>query len=237
MDWEGKSNPKSETVGLDLLDTRKRAPETVQMPEGETIQDVWARSVTSWQEIKGLKPRRPPRGGPRRCQQNHPCDLLGLTPADIWAVKQGNGGVTVVDINPDPSQPAVVTRLNLTSTSGGDRPDRRGRPLTHARLLLLDPVRILHGPGTEPSRVLLSTESGVLSGFGDEVRRQLPSLEFKDRSTPAAVGPCPVDPHTVLPIDQRPLNHPQPASLRSRRGVWPGGTAAARTELRISRNA
>ena len=26
------------------------------------------------------------------------CDLLGLTPADIWAVKQGNGGVTVVDI-------------------------------------------------------------------------------------------------------------------------------------------
>ena len=30
----------------DLLDTWKRTPETVQMPDGETIQDVWARSVT-----------------------------------------------------------------------------------------------------------------------------------------------------------------------------------------------
>ena len=46
------------------------------------------------------------------------CDLLGLTPADIWAVKQGNGGVTVVDIAADPGQPAVVTCLNLTSHFG-----------------------------------------------------------------------------------------------------------------------
>ena len=46
------------------------------------------------------------------------CDLLGLTPADIWAVKQGNGGVTVVDIPSDSGQPAVVTCLNLTSHFG-----------------------------------------------------------------------------------------------------------------------
>ena len=46
------------------------------------------------------------------------CDLLGLTPADIWAVKQGNGCVTVVDIASDPNQPAVVTCLNLTSHFG-----------------------------------------------------------------------------------------------------------------------
>jgi probable phosphoglycerate mutase len=43
---------------------------------------------------------------------------LGLPPADIWAVKQGNGGVTVVDIAADPGQPAVVTCLNLTSHFG-----------------------------------------------------------------------------------------------------------------------
>ena len=47
------------------------------------------------------------------------CHLLGLTPADIWAVKQGNGGVTVVDMPTDPGQPAVVTCLNLTSHLGG----------------------------------------------------------------------------------------------------------------------
>ncbi|MFL0782285.1 MAG: histidine phosphatase family protein, partial [Prochlorococcus sp.] len=34
-------------------------------------------------------------------------------------VKQGNGGVTVVDIPPDQSQPAVVTCLNLTTHLGG----------------------------------------------------------------------------------------------------------------------
>ena len=45
------------------------------------------------------------------------CDLLGLTPADIWA-EAGNGGVTVVDIASDPGQPAVVTCLNLTSHFG-----------------------------------------------------------------------------------------------------------------------
>ena len=36
------------------------------------------------------------------------CHLLGLTPADIWAVKQGNGGVTVVDMPSEPGQPAVA---------------------------------------------------------------------------------------------------------------------------------
>ena len=47
------------------------------------------------------------------------CHLLGLTPADIWAVKQGNGGVTVVDMPSEPGQPAVVACLNLTSHLGG----------------------------------------------------------------------------------------------------------------------
>ena len=36
------------------------------------------------------------------------CDLLGLSPADIWAVKQGNGGVTVIDLSVDQGQPAMV---------------------------------------------------------------------------------------------------------------------------------
>ena len=118
--WEGKLESEIRDGWSDLLDTWKRAPETVQMPEGETIQDVWARSVTSWQEIaKGLKPEETALVVAHDAvNKTILCDLLGLTPADIWAVKQGNGGVTVVDINPDPSQPAVVTCLNLTSHFG-----------------------------------------------------------------------------------------------------------------------
>ena len=117
--WEGKLESEIRDGWSDLLDTWKRAPETVQMPEGETIQDVWARSVTSWQEIaKGPKPEETSLVVYDAVNKTILCDLLGLTLADIWAVKQGNGGVTVVDINPDPSQPAVVTCLNLTSHFG-----------------------------------------------------------------------------------------------------------------------
>ena len=118
--WEGKLESEIREDWSELLDTWKRAPETVQMPEGETIQDVWARSVRSWGKIAGeLKPEETVLVVAHDAvNKTILCDLLGLTPADIWAVKQGNGGVTVVDIAADPGQPAVVTCLNLTSHFG-----------------------------------------------------------------------------------------------------------------------
>ncbi|MCB4408119.1 histidine phosphatase family protein [Synechococcus sp. MU1642] len=118
--WEGKLESEIRDGWSELLDTWKRAPETVQMPEGETIQDVWARSVRSWGEIAGeLKPEATVLVVAHDAvNKTILCDLLGLTPADIWAVKQGNGGVTVVDIAADPGQPAVVSCLNLTSHFG-----------------------------------------------------------------------------------------------------------------------
>ena len=118
--WEGKLESEIREDWSELLDTWKRAPETVQMPEGETIQDVWARSVRSWGEIAAeLKPEETVLVVAHDAvNKTILCDLLGLTPADIWAVKQGNGGVTVVDIAADPGQPAVVTCLNLTSHFG-----------------------------------------------------------------------------------------------------------------------
>jgi len=45
--------------------------------------------------------------------------LLGLSPSDIWMVKQGNGAVTVIDTSKNPNQPNVITCLNLTSHLGG----------------------------------------------------------------------------------------------------------------------
>ena len=118
--WEGKLESEIRADWAELLDTWKTSPETVQMPEGETIQDVWTRSVNSWKEIaNGLKPNETALVVAHDAvNKTILCDLLGLTPADIWAVKQGNGGVTVVDIADDPGQPAVVTCLNLTSHFG-----------------------------------------------------------------------------------------------------------------------
>ena len=118
--WEGKLESEIRDGWSELLDTWKQRPETVQMPEGETIQDVWARSVKSWGDIAtSLKSEETALVVAHDAvNKTILCDLLGLTPADIWAVKQGNGGVTVVDIALDSSQPAVVTCLNLTSHFG-----------------------------------------------------------------------------------------------------------------------
>ena len=47
------------------------------------------------------------------------CALLGLTPADIWAIKQGNGGVTVIDYPKGSGERPVVAAMNLTTHLGG----------------------------------------------------------------------------------------------------------------------
>ena len=119
--WEGKLESEISADWGDLLEEWKRSPETVQMPEGETIQDVWNRSVDSWNAIASSLDATETALVVAHDAVNKTilCHLLGLTPADIWAVKQGNGGVTVVDMPSEPGQPAVVACLNLTSHLGG----------------------------------------------------------------------------------------------------------------------
>ena len=119
--WEGKLESEIKADWGDLLEQWKRAPETVQMPEGETIQNVWERSVASWNAIASSLDSTETALVVAHDAVNKTilCHLLGLSPADIWAVKQGNGGVTVVDMPSEPGQPAVVACLNLTSHLGG----------------------------------------------------------------------------------------------------------------------
>ena len=118
--WEGKLESEIRADWAELLERWKQEPETVKMPDGETIQDVWARSVKSWKGIaSSLRPEETALVVAHDAvNKTVLCELLGLTPADIWAVKQGNGGITVVDIPIDPGQPDVVTCLNLTSHFG-----------------------------------------------------------------------------------------------------------------------
>ena len=119
--WEGCLEQDIAEGWPQLLRDWKRAPETVQMPEGETIQQVWDRSLATWNHIvAGLDP------GETALVVAHDavnktilCALLGLTPADIWAVKQGNGGVTVIDYPTGAAGSPVVACLNLTGHLGG----------------------------------------------------------------------------------------------------------------------
>ena len=119
--WEGRLESEIAEGWPQLLDDWKRAPETVQMPEGETIHTVWERSVQSWTTIAGcLDPQETALVVAHDAvNKTILCALLGLTPADIWAIKQGNGGVTVVDYPNGTSGTPVVAAMNLTAHLGG----------------------------------------------------------------------------------------------------------------------
>ena len=91
------------------------------MPEGESIKDVSERSIKAFEEI---------------CitQENDDitllvahdavnktliCNLLGLDYSKIWMIKQGNGGITIIDIFNDPKKDNVISALNITTHLGG----------------------------------------------------------------------------------------------------------------------
>ncbi|WP_269612444.1 histidine phosphatase family protein [Prochlorococcus marinus] len=119
--WEGKLESEIKSDWPDLLKTWKISPERVQMPEGENIKEVSARSITGWNEIrKDLK------NGETALVVAHDavnktilCHLLGLMPSEIWMIKQGNGGITVIDLSEKEGQPDTIICLNITSHLGG----------------------------------------------------------------------------------------------------------------------
>lgn len=119
--WEGKLEEEIKSKWPDLLNQWQESPNSVQMPQGENIHEVWARSVKCWQNISDNITV-----GSTALIVAHDavnktilCHLLGLTPAEIWMIKQGNGAITAVDISEDPEIPNIVTCLNLTSHLGG----------------------------------------------------------------------------------------------------------------------
>ncbi len=118
--WEGKLEAEIKADYAAELEQWKRAPETVQMPEGENLQEVWDRSVVAWENIVRNAP-----DGQTGLVVAHDavnkcilCHVLGLQPKDIWAVKQGNGAVTVVDYPQGLDGKPVVQALNITTHFG-----------------------------------------------------------------------------------------------------------------------
>jgi phosphoserine phosphatase len=119
--WEGRLEPEIAEGWPELLADWKRAPQTVQMPGGETIHEVWERSLRTWQTIVASLDAEETALVVAHDAVNKTllCALLGLTPADIWMIKQGNGGVTVIDYPQGPMGTAVVAAMNLTVHLGG----------------------------------------------------------------------------------------------------------------------
>ncbi len=119
--WEGKLESEIESDWPNLLKTWKIFPEKVQMPEGENITEVSMRSITGWNEIcKDLKNEETALVVAHDAvNKTILCNLLGLMPSKIWMIKQGNGGITVIDISEEEDQPDQIICLNITSHLGG----------------------------------------------------------------------------------------------------------------------
>ena len=119
--WEGKLESEINSDWPDLLKTWKTSPEKVQMPGGENIIEVSTRSISGWKEIcKELKDSETALVVAHDAvNKTILCHLLGLLPSKIWMIKQGNGGITVVDLSEIEGQPDQITCLNITSHFGG----------------------------------------------------------------------------------------------------------------------
>ena len=47
------------------------------------------------------------------------CNILGISYSNIWMIKQGNGGITIIDLFNDHNKPPVISALNITTHLGG----------------------------------------------------------------------------------------------------------------------
>jgi phosphoserine phosphatase len=121
--WEGKFEAEIEAEYPGELARWHTHPESVQMPEGENLQDVWDRATAAWQQTIRQVGNNAQTGIVVAHDATNKvllCSLLGLGLADIWKIKQGNGAVTVIDYPDGIDGKPVIQALNITShLSGG----------------------------------------------------------------------------------------------------------------------
>lgn len=125
--WEGKLEAEIEQAYPGLLKQWQIAPETVQMPEGENLQQVWERAIATWDKI--VQSATPGSVGivvaHDAINKAILCHLFNLEPEHFWKFKQGNGSVTVIDYPKGAAGKPVLQAHNITThLSGGDILDK-----------------------------------------------------------------------------------------------------------------
>ena len=91
------------------------------MPEGECIKDVSERSVKAFDKIclSQMDNDQTLLVAPDAVNKTLICNILGINYSNIWMIKQGNGGITIIDLFNDPNKPPVISALNITTHLGG----------------------------------------------------------------------------------------------------------------------
>jgi probable phosphoglycerate mutase len=122
--WEGKLEAEIWDSYSELLNSWKVAPETVQMPEGENLQQVWDRSQVALEEI--VRKHYDPSQYRTVMVVAHDainkailCHLFGLGAQNFWTFKQGNGSVSVIDYPQGLDAYPQLQAANITTHLGG----------------------------------------------------------------------------------------------------------------------
>ncbi|NJM99621.1 MAG: histidine phosphatase family protein [Phormidesmis sp. RL_2_1] len=127
-EWEGKLESEIEAGYPGMLAQWQRYPETVQMPGGENLQEVWARAKTGWQSIVAAYSEAGQTSGRSQTvlvvahdaiNKAILCQLFGLSPKNFWRFKQGNGAVSVIDYHDGPESLPVLSAANITTHLSG----------------------------------------------------------------------------------------------------------------------
>ncbi len=124
--WEGKLEAEIEQSYPGLLHQWQQQPETVQMPEGENLQDVWNRAIAGWQAIlNGAaahsidKPYTVLVVAHDAINKAILCHVAGVGAESFWNFKQGNGAVSVIDYPHGVEAAPLLQAMNITTHLGG----------------------------------------------------------------------------------------------------------------------
>lgn len=120
--WEGKFEGEIEQAYPGLLKEWQESPETVQMPEGENLAQVWARAIAAWESIVSKYSKQPKTVlvvAHDAINKAILCHVFGLGPEHFWNFKQGNGAVSVIDYPHGSDGYPVLQSMNITTHLGG----------------------------------------------------------------------------------------------------------------------
>jgi probable phosphoglycerate mutase len=121
--WEGKLEKEIEQEFPGELHRWRIMPAEVQMPEGENLQQVWERSVASWQSIVQTALAKHLKTGlvvaHDATNKTLLCHVLGLSAEQFWNFRQGNGAVSVIDYPSGLNGLPILQAMNITTHLGG----------------------------------------------------------------------------------------------------------------------
>ena len=119
--WEGKLESEIKKEWATLLKNWHEKPQEVMMPQGESIKEVSERSVKAFEAICLSQEDNDLTLIVAHDAVNKTliCNLLAIDFSNIWMIKQGNGGITVIDIFDDPLKDNVISAMNITTHLGG----------------------------------------------------------------------------------------------------------------------